>query len=171
MINEPMFSNTKCGVGGSGKDVIALPVSFIGLPEQIEVKGNTLYLKSSFHISLVCINKIIKKYDIEISDFLSKTIEDFSDFVKTNKVELLHYNNDFKFVAENELRSVIVTCEVSNINKFFDLINEKYGLSVKYPPTHVTLYTLKDGLGIYLTDSDDIKNLTTSIVNPIGKIF
>ena len=66
---------------------------------------------------------------------------------------------------------MIVTCEVSNINKFFDLINKKYGLNIKYPPAHVTLYTLKDSLGIYLIDSDDIKNLTVSIENPIGMIL
>jgi hypothetical protein len=171
MTKESIFNNTQCVVGGSGKDVIALPVSFSGLPEQIEVQGNTFYLKSKFHISLVCINIIIKKYGIQIPDFLSKVIEDFFNFVKTNKVELIHYNNDFRFVSENELRSVVLTCEVSNINTFFDLMNEKYNLNVKYPPTHVTLYTLKDGLGIYLTDSDDIKNLTTSIENPIGMIL
>jgi len=169
MTKEPIFSNTECVLGGSGKDIIALPVSFTGLPERIEVRGNTLYLKSKFHISLVCINIIIKKYDIKIQDFLSKVIEDFSSFVKTNKVELLHYNNDFKFAVEGDLKSVVVTCEVSNINKFFDLINEKYELNIKYPPTHVTLYTLKDGLGIYLTDSGDINNLTTPIENPIGR--
>ncbi len=60
-------------------------------------------------------------------------------------------------------------CEVSNLNKFFDLMNKKYGLNIKYPSPHATLYNvLKGKSGIYLMDSDDIKNFTVPIPNPIG---
>ena len=95
-------------------------------------------------------------------------INDFSEFIKTNSVELIRYNNEFKFVEENDLKSVVATCEVLNINKFYDLINSKYALNLEYPPTHVTLYTLENGIGIYLINSADIKSLTKPIDNPIG---
>jgi hypothetical protein len=64
-----------------------------------------------------------------------------------------------------------VRCNVSNLDKFFELINKKYGLNIEYPPAHVTLYTLKDKLGIFLTDNDDIKKLTKLIPNPIGHLL
>ena len=169
MTNEEFISqNSNCRVGGSKNDVIYLPVTISGLPKTIEIKGNILYLKNEFHVSLVCVNVIQEKYNFNITDFLNKVVSDFSEFIKNNNIELLHFNNDFKFAEENDLKSVIVTCEVLNINKFYDFINSKYGLNLEYPPTHVTLYALENGIGIYLVNSNDIKSLTAPIENPIG---
>ena len=71
-------------------------------------------------------------------------------------------------MVQDDLRSVVVMCEISNLNNFFDSVNRKYGLAIEYPPTHVTLYTLESKPGIFLTDSSDIKNLTKTIENPTG---
>jgi len=127
-----------------------------------------MFLKSSFHVSLVCINEIIKKYGISDSEFKDSIIKDFCDFIQANDINLLNYSPDFKFVEENDLKTIVVMCQVSNLYEFFQLVDKKYGLKIEYPPTHVTLYILKDKLGIFLTDSDDIKNLTKAIPNPIG---
>jgi hypothetical protein len=59
-------------------------------------------------------------------------------------------------------------CKISNLSEFFESINKKYGLSIEYPPTHVTLYVLPSKMGIFLTDSNDIQKLTEPIINPIG---
>ncbi len=164
-----LICENKYRVGGTKEDVIGLSVSLTDLPKEIQIQGNTLYLKDSFHVSLVCIGIIIQKYNILVPDFFNKVVNDFCDFAKINEIKILHYNNDFRFATENDLKSVVVMCEVSNINKFYDFINEKYTLNIKYPSTHITLYTLKKQLGIFLTDEDDIKNLTVPIENPIGK--
>jgi hypothetical protein len=147
--------------------IIGLPVKLENLPNKIEVEGNSLLLRSSFHVSLVCIGKIIEKYNIFISDFENKIINDFCEFVKTNEVKVLQFN-DFKFVARDEKKTVVVMCKVSNLDNFFYNINKKYKLEIEYPPTHVTLYTLDGKSGIFLTNANDIKNLTKSIPNPIG---
>jgi len=152
----------------SKTNTISLPVSLIGLPNEIIIDGNKLALKSSFHISLVCINEIIKKYGVKIPDFRDLVIKDFCDFVNINDINFLNYLQEFRFVTENDLKTLIVRCNVSNLDKFFELINKKYKLNIEYPPTHVTLYTLEGKLGIFLTDSNDIKNLTKPIPNPIG---
>ena len=154
-------------------EVIYLLVSFNNLPEEITVQGITLYLPSPFHVSLVYIGKIIEKYNISIPDFLNKIVEDFCDFTKTNDIKVIRYKNEYKFATRDGIKkTVVVMCEVSNLNKFFDLINTKYGLNIKYPSTHVTLYnTLKAQPGIFLMDSDDIKNFTVAIENPIGHLL
>lgn len=56
---------------------IGLPVSFLNLPKTIQIEGYTLLLKSSFHISLVCIGKIIEKYNISTPEFENSVIKDF----------------------------------------------------------------------------------------------
>lgn len=143
-----------------------MPVQLSNLPEKIEVEGCTLYRKSSFHISLVCIGKIIGKYKIEAPYFFEKIVADFCEFTKTNSVDLLRYRDEFKFASENERRAVIVMCDISNLNNFFDLINKKYSLQLEYPPTHATLYTLQPNVDIFLTDAGDIAKLTKLIINP-----
>ena len=160
----------KYKLGGVNNDVIGMSVSF-DLPEEIKIQETKLYPPAPFHVSLVYVRKIIENYNISIPDFSSKIAEDFCDFVKSNPIEIIRYKNDeYKFVSrDGTKKTVIIMCELSNINKFFDLINKKYGLNIKYPAPHVTLYnTLKGKPGIYLMDQDDIKNFTVPIENPLG---
>jgi hypothetical protein len=168
------MQNFICGgdkyeLGGPKSDVIGLPVSFQDLPEKLEIEGCCLSLRTSFHVSLVCIGKIIEKYNISIPNFLNNVIKDFCEFTSKNNVDLLKYTNEFKFVAEGERKSVVLMCDISNLNVFFDSINTKYNLQIEYPPTHVTLYTLQPNVGIFLTDMGDIKKLSKPISNPIGR--
>jgi len=149
-------------------NVIGLPVKPENLPGTLVVEGSTLFLKPTFHVSLVCTGKIIEKHNVSIPYFQNKVIEDFCEFTKTNNIQVLEYN-DFKFVVENDLKTIVVMCKLSNLDKFFVILNEKYGLNIEYPPTHVTLYTLEGKAGIFLTDRNDIKNLTKPIQNPIGR--
>jgi len=115
---------------GLNENVISLSVSFENLPKKIQVKEDTFYLPSPFHISLIYIQRIIDNYNILIPDFFNKIIEDFCDFTKTNNIELIGYKNEYKLVERNGKKTIVVMCEVSNLNKFFDLINEKYELAI-----------------------------------------
>jgi hypothetical protein len=161
--------SNKYKLGGEKDYTIYLPVSFNNLPEEIKVQG-PLYRQSSFHVSLVYIEKIIKKYNIAIPDFKDKIVEDFCNFTKENNIYVIRYTNEFRFVAKNEKRTVVIMCEVSNLDKFFDLINGKYRLNIRYMTPHATLYgNVKDKPGVWLMDEYDIKNFTIPIENPIGR--
>lgn len=151
-------------------NTISLPVEFKELPSNLIVENFNLFLKSSFHVSLVCIGKIIEKNSISIANFEDNVINDFCEFSKSNELRVLEFN-DFRFVFQNDRRSIVVMCKISNLNNFFDFINNKYNLNLEYPPTHVTLYTLESRNGIFLTDSSDIKNLTKLISNPTGHLL
>jgi len=163
----------KYALGGSRDEVIGLPVFLTDLPPSIEVNGYTLLLKDEFHVSLVCMEKIIEKQGVPIPNFISEVTADFSAFAPENPIELLRYRNEFRFVEDKgrERKSVIVMCDVSNLGKFFDFFNEKYGLKLEYPPTHVTLYTLQPNKGIYLVDEEDMKKKTVIMQNPIGRVL
>jgi hypothetical protein len=165
--------SNKYKVIGENNDVISISVSFDNLPEEIVVKGETLYFPNSFHVSLVYIQRIIERYKITIPDFKNKILNDFCDFTKECDVDIVHYKDEWRFCTRDNIKkTVVVMCEISNLNKFFDFINKKYGLKIEYPTTHVTLYnTLKGKPGIYLMDNDDIKNFTVYIENPLGKLL
>src|SRR3989338_1269739 len=152
----------------SPTNTISLPVSLENLPSEIIINNNKLFLKPTFHVSLVCINEIIKKHNILIQNFRDLVLKDFCEFSAINDIQVLQYK-EFKYAEENNLKTVIITCEVSNLPKFFEILNKKYRLKIEYPPTHVTLYAHDGKTGIFLTDSVDIKNLTSPIPNPLGR--
>ena len=154
----------------SATNTISLSVVLGNLPNEVTINGTKLLLKSSFHVSLVCINEIIKKHSISIPGFIDSLINEFCDFVRENDINVLNYLEDFRFAEEADQKTIVIFCNVSKLKIFFELINKKYNLNIEYPPTHVTLYTLLPGkLGIFLTDADDIKNLTKPISNPIWR--
>ena len=153
-------------IGGPKEDSIGLLVPVDNLPEKINVEGHELIRRSYFHVTLVAIGRIADKYNVNIPDFVNKVISDFCDFVKDSKINFIRFRNEFRFTIEDEKRSVVAMCDVSNLNKFFILINKKYGLNIEYPPTHVTLYTLQPDVGIFVTNSEDIEKLTKQISNP-----
>lgn len=156
----------KYQLGGPREDTVGLPVSVTGLPEKVEIEGYTLFLKTSFHVSLVCIGKIIEKHKVIIPDFINKIVDDFCEFTWTNSINFLRYRNEFRLAVQNEKRSIVVMCDISNLDEFFKFMNKKYNLNVEYPPTHITLYTLQLDKGIFITDAEDIEKFTKLITNP-----
>lgn len=153
-----------------GHETISLPVSFEDLPATLEIENNQLLLKSTFHISLVPIGKLIKKFDIADANFKDSVINDFCNFVKDNEISLIKYRNEFRFVTQNERKSIVLMAEVSNLRKFFEALNKKYTLNAEVPPTHVTLYTLQPDVGIFIVDSQDLNQLTRMIENPLKSV-
>jgi hypothetical protein len=172
MATKYICGGEKYELGWEKDDTIALPVTFSGLPKKIEVEGYALSLKTSFHVSLVCIGKIIEKNNLAIPDFIDKIVSDFCEFTQHTDIDLTGYKDEFRFATQDKRRSVVLMCNISNLDKFFDFINNKYGLRLESPPTHVTLYTLAPYPGIFLTDTDDIDQFTKKIEAPVDfKLF
>ncbi len=158
----------KYQIAGPKEDTIGLSVPIANLPKEIEVEGYKLSLKTSFHVTLVPIGKIIEKHKITAPDFINKIISDFCDFVQNKSVDFIRYRKEFRLATQNEKRSVVVMCDVSNLAEFYGVIKKKYGLMVEVPPIHVTLYVLQPDIGIFLTDANDINTLTKVIDVPFA---
>lgn len=155
----------------SATNTIGLPVVLEDLPGEIVINGNKLLLKSSFHVSLVCINEILKKYEVKTPNFKDSVVKDFCEFIRDHDIDIIKYENKFNYAEKGELKTVVVFCGVSNIDKFFQFLNKKYNLNLEYPPTHVTLYAHDGKQGIFLVDSGDLNKLSKPIPNPIGRIL
>ena len=148
---------------------ISLPIKSFELPKEFLIENNLLSLKLSFHVTLVPIGRIVLKHKIDIPNIYELVLKDFCEFTNNNDINFETFSNDFKFCVEEDKKSIVVMCKVSNLDKFFEMINKKYELNIECPPAHVTLYTIEFKKGIFLIDQEDIKNLTTSIDNPIGR--
>lgn len=158
----------KYQLAGPVMDTIGLPVKIANLTKEIEAEGYRLLLRTAFHISLMCIGKIAEKYNVTRPDFINEVVNDFCEFVQNKDIDFIRFTGEFRFATQNERRTVIAMCEVSNLDEFYEIMNKKYGLKVELPPTHVTLYTLQPDMGIFLVDSEDINNLTKVIALPLA---
>lgn len=149
-----------------GNGYIATSVKTKDLPKTFDINDKILLLKSSFHVSLVCVKNIVSKYGKDVEQ---KTIDFFCDFISKNKISFTDYKDEFRHVVDKETgrETVIIMCNVLNIKEFIETLNKKLNFDIETPPTHVTLYTLQQDKGIGLNNSSDIKS-KTSVIN--GKI-
>lgn len=148
------------------KETISLPVAIPGLPDTITAAGHTLKKRPEFHVSLVCTGQIRTRHRLTDEHFTEEIVRAFCDYVERHSVVFVRFRDEFRFVELGEQKTVVVMVEVSNLEGFFDYMNEAYGLRMEYPQTHVTLYTLDGEPGIFLIDSGDIKERTRIIPNP-----
>ena len=150
---------------GSGVTIM-LPVEIPDLPESVECEGVHMVKRTEFHVSLVCMGEILKKHSISNEHFKEEVIEDFCAHIAQNSVTLARFRDEFRYMEYGEKKSLVVMVDVLNLDSFFDHLNEKYTLTLEHPQTHITLYTENGGTGIYLTDSDDLKERTQLTFNP-----
>lgn len=147
-------------------ETISLPIHIPGIPETVDVEGYTLKRRSEFHVSLVCIGRIRERFPSVAKDFTEDTIREFCAYVAQRPVVFVAFRNEFRFVSFGEQKTLVAMADVSHLAGFFNRLNEKHGLALEYPPTHVTLYTLDGKPGIFLLDSNDIKERTKTVPNP-----
>ena len=164
---EFICGGDKYEVGGPKLDSIGLRVAPVGLPPTIGAEGLTLKLKGHLHVTLVAIGKIIERHGVANPNFKDTVMADFCEFVRDNPIELVRYRDEYRFMWQDERRSVVVMCDVSNLDTFYNQLNAKWGLQLEYPPTHVTLYSLDGNLGVFMVDSSDVQNFSKPIPAPV----
>ncbi|MCX6717455.1 MAG: hypothetical protein NTU76_02155 [Candidatus Taylorbacteria bacterium] len=140
---------------------IQLPITIDHLPPKLDVLNYELLLKDELHCSLVCIKNLTNKYGPDIE---KKIIDLFNDFTLNYDIALVNFHNEFRLVHRKERVSVIAMCNISNIDIFYKLLNEKLGISEVIPPMHVTLYTLQPNMGIGVNTDSELQ--ATEIVSP-----
>ena len=148
------------------QDSIAMAVSFSNLPEEIVVEDTHYFVKSEFHITLVPVGKIIEKNHITIENFKEKVIADFCEFVALNPVNLLGYSTNYRLATDKALSSIVVMCVVSNLDGFYTVLNEKYGLNLETHPTYITVYDSHRNIDVMIADFDDIQQKSRNITVP-----
>ena len=144
------------------KGYIALPVEISNLSEFIEIEGEILQKKPSFHASLLCVKDIIEKH----GDLEKRVLDFFCSFVSKNDVSFVKYSGEFRFVTNEERKTLIALCEISNLKEFSESLGHKFGIEVPPQPTHVTLYTLQFNIGIGLNSPADMKEKSVPVQVP-----
>lgn len=146
------------------KGYIYMPIKIADtLPKSIEVEGNTLILKSSFHASLLCVKNILAEQNKELEQ---KIIESFCKFASENDISFVKFTGEFRFSEFEERKTILARCEISNLEKFSNQLSKELNIEIPTQPTHITLYTLQSDLGIGLNSFTELEEKSRVIDIP-----
>lgn len=126
-----------------------------GLEPNLVLFGDEYHLKSSFHVSLVCVKNILAI----CPDRETQIIGIFSDFIKTTPLTTISYLPEYRIASHSDGRkSIIQMVTIDNLELLFKKIRTELSIEIDTQPTHITIYTLQKDKGIGITSQEDYKN-------------
>lgn len=122
-----------------------------------EVTWNSLRLvkKEEFHVTL-----LHTKSTSNLAHVSNEELASFFDaFVANSPIKFLSFIDDFRYVEEDEKRTIAVRCAVSNLGELFAAFNTAFGIQLPKQPAHVTLYSLDKKVGIHINSEEKMESL------------
>lgn len=159
---------------------VQLDISVPGLPEAIDVLGEHWVRKSEFHVTLIGpgqkLEEDLKKRDPSLSNRKAKVlVNQVIDRTLDGKSFRVIPQDEFRIAQENDRKTIVRMCNIEGAEVFFEQLSEGFGFPIEVPPTHITLYTLKNGwpIGIYNRQRlDEITRKLTNIeAHEVGKLI
>lgn len=128
------------------KGYIALWCTEDSFPETLDFEGVKFLKKSAFHVSLMCVKNILRTHP----DLEDRTLQLFCEFQKGCTLSIRCFTDELRLVTDEDRgrKSIISMCVVENLDTLRIYIEEELGISIDAQPTHVTLYTLEENMGI-----------------------
>jgi hypothetical protein len=130
-----------------------LPVE-VKIPATINIEGVNYFAKKEFHISLLA----VENYP-ETEKIISLT----KKFLKSKTISFSKFLDKFRIANRDDRSSIIVRIEVNGLKELLDLLARELGIMIETPPTHITLYTLENGLSIGISNKADLEKLTKPV--------
>lgn len=131
---------------------LMLPLN-LSVISKIKIGTKTFYFKNGYHVSL-----------IRLEDFSDSNQKKVLNFAKKYPVKLIKITKIYRLVMEDNRQSIIVRVRLQGLKKLILAVNHHFGYSFTYPPTHITLFTLKDQKGgIGVDSTSEYKHLTHQI--------
>lgn len=138
--------------------IVLADLQLDNLPDTVEVGDTQFVKKSEFHITLVCVKRIVEAIGAEEAE--DEILELFKEFIKTAPINKFRLLPELRLVQRDTRRTIVVMARVENLKSFFDLLRERYKLSIPYQPTHITIYSLQQEVGISLSSEEELQNDT-----------
>lgn len=140
-----------------------VPVQIDGLPESFELFGTEWHRKKEFHVTLIN------------GEYVAEVVGGDLDTEKLRKIfEESCQDVNFKVtsvgpklsLAEIEgRRSLVIFCTLQGLEKVYTNLEQQFGIvGIERPPTHITLYTLDNALGIALSTQKHLEERTKPLL-------
>ena len=128
-----------------------LPLS-LKINSKIKIGTNTFFSKNGYHVSLLC-----------LEDFSESDQKKVLDFAQKYPIKLQKITKNYRLVIQENQQSIIVRVHLRGLRKLIFAVNKYFGYNFVYPPTHITLFTLKGRYGIAINSTGEYQRLTRQI--------
>lgn len=127
---------------------LMLPLN-LNVSSKIKIEGKMFFPKKGYHISLICLENLLESNQKEILSFAKKY-----------PVELKRITKVYRLATQGNKQSIIVRVHLKGLKKLISAVNKHFSYNFAYPPTHITLFTLKDQYGIPINSNSEYRQLT-----------
>ena len=136
---------------------LMLPVS-LSIVSKIKIGSENYFPKIGYHVSL-----------IRLENFPESDQKKVLNFAQKYPVKLKEITPIYRLVTQEDHQSIIVRVRLRGLKKLISAVNHHFGYSFVYPPTHLTLFTLKDQYGIGVNSGSDYRQLTSQINQKVSQ--
>lgn len=130
---------------------LMLPIN-LNIVSKIKIGTETFFFKNGYHVSL-----------LRLKDFPEPDQKKVLNLAKTFPVKLKDITKIYRLVTQDNQQSIIVRIHLQGLKKLISAINHHFGYSFVYPPTHITLFALKNQYGIAVNSTSEYRQLTHQI--------
>jgi len=130
---------------------LMLPLS-LSIISKIKIGTETFFSKNGYHVSL-----------LRLEDFSEPVQKKVLNFAQKYPVKLKKITKIYRLVTQENQQSIIVRVHLRGLKKLISAVNKHFGYNFFYPPTHTTLFTLKDQYGIAVNSTGEYRLLTRQI--------
>ena len=130
---------------------LMLPLS-LNISSKIEVENKTFFSKNGYHVSLLCLENLSESNQKMVLEFARKYT------VKLQKITKI-----YRLVTQGNQQSIIVRVYLKGLRDLINAVNRHFDCNFVYPPTHITLFTLKNQYGIPINSNSEYRQLTRKI--------
>lgn len=130
---------------------LALPIS-LRIISKIQIGTKTFFSKNGYHVSL-----------LYLEDFSESDQKKVLSLAKKYPVKLKKTTKIFRLVTQENRQSVIVRVHLQGLKNLISVVNKHFNCNLVYPPTHITLFTLKNQYGIGVNSTGEYRRLTRQI--------
>jgi len=119
---------------------------------KIKIGSETFFAKKGYHCSLLCLETL----SIPAQEKVLK-------FAQNYPIKLKKLTNVYRLVTLGNRKSIIVRVRLAGLKRLIYAVNKHFGYDFLYPPTHVTLFTLKGQFGIPVNSNNEYRVLSRGI--------
>ena len=118
--------------------------------------GDNYYLKSEFHVSLICVKEALRENPL-ITE--ANIVDIFNGFVGKISLQKVEYLDEYRIATHPDGRkSIIQKVNIRGVEGLFTELRKKIHITINTQPLHVTIYTLQGDRGIGISNIEDYNN-------------
>lgn len=157
---------------------VQLDITVPDLPETIDVLDEHWVRKGELHVTLIGPGQKLQDRLRERNPDLSskktgRLVSLVLDETLAGKSFRVIPQDELRVAQENDSKTIIRMCRVEGAEEFFSELSRTLGSPIEVPPTHITLYTLRNGWPIGIYNKQRLDGVTRKLTNPeaheIGK--